>query len=237
MAKVTREKFKTYKNVFDQHAERTIFKLISQGHFDGLLGPVSIGKEANIFTALKGKKKIIVKIYRLENCDFNKMYNYIRYDTRYTGLKKKKRKIIFSWCQREFRNLLKAREAGMRVPMPITFKDNVLVIEFIGDEEPAPKLKDLIPEELYKMLVEDMKKFYKANLVHGDLSEFNILNHREKPYIIDLSQASPLDSANADELMERDIKNIVRFFKKTGLKVEEESLKKEILSNKKNKKG
>ena len=63
-----KEKFKTYKNVFDNHAERLLFKLTSQGHFDSLDIPLSIGKEANIFVATKGKEKRIVKMgeYRLE---------------------------------------------------------------------------------------------------------------------------------------------------------------------------
>jgi len=233
MAKTAKEKFKTMGNVFDLHAENNIFKLITQGHFDGLIGPISIGKEANIFAAKKGDKKVIVKIYRLETCDFNRMYDYIKFDPRYSGLKKKKRKIIFAWCQREFRNLLKARQVGMRVPMPITFRDNLLVMEFIGDREAAPKLKDSIPDnprKFYDMVVEDMRRFYKADLVHGDLSEFNILNYNEKPYIIDLSQASPLNSANAKDLIERDIKNIVRFFNKIGLKLDAEELKKRITS-------
>ncbi|MCX8147214.1 MAG: serine protein kinase RIO, partial [Candidatus Woesearchaeota archaeon] len=132
MPKIAREKFKTLKNVFDAHTENILFKLISQGHFDGLQSPISIGKEANIFTALKGSKKVIVKIYRLETCDFNRMYDYIKFDERYLNLKKNRRRVIFAWCQREFRNLMKAREANVKAPMPIAFKDNVLVMEFIG---------------------------------------------------------------------------------------------------------
>ena len=116
MPKITREKFKSMHNVFDEFTNRAIFKLISQGHFDGLQSPISIGKEANIFTALKGDRKVIVKIYRLETCDFNKMYDYIKEDPRYVNLKGKKRKIIFAWVQREFRNLLIARQASVNVP-------------------------------------------------------------------------------------------------------------------------
>ena len=70
---VTREKFKTYKNVFDNFTDRNIFKLSSQGHFDQMESPLFIGKESNVFTALKDNKRIIVKIYRLETCDFNRM--------------------------------------------------------------------------------------------------------------------------------------------------------------------
>lgn len=232
MAKIAREKFKTMGNVFDLHAEGIIFKLISEGHFDGLESPISKGKEANIFTALKAGKRVIVKIYRLETCDFNRMYDYIKYDTRYLHLKGKKRFIIFSWCQREFRNLLKAREAGVKAPTPITFKDNVLVMEFIGGKEPAPKLKDDFPSnpaEFYTKLVRYVRDFYKAGFVHGDLSEFNILNYDENPVLIDFSQASPLRSANSNDLLERDVKNINRFFSKLGVDVDND-LKKHITS-------
>ena len=86
-----KEKFKTYKNVFDNHAERLLFKLTSQGHFDSLDIPLSIGKEANIFVATKGKEKRIVKIYRVETCDFNHMFDYLRYDPRYLHIKKNRR--------------------------------------------------------------------------------------------------------------------------------------------------
>ena len=222
---MSKEKFKTMGNVFDLHTEAAIFKLMSEGHFDGLQSPVSIGKEANIFTALKGKKKVIVKIYRLETCDFNKMYDYIKYDTRYLGLKGKKRLIIFSWCQREFRNLLKAREAGVKAPTPIAFKDNVLVMECIGNRNPAPKLKDQYPKDpdkFYNLLITHVRRFYKAGFVHGDLSEFNILNYRDFPVLIDFSQASPLKSMNSQELLERDIKNINRFFSRIGAKIKDD---------------
>ena len=72
---MTQDKFKTMHNVFDNFTNLTVFKLISQGHFDGLESPVSIGKEANIFTAKKGEGRVIAKIYRLEACDFNRMYD------------------------------------------------------------------------------------------------------------------------------------------------------------------
>ena len=213
-----KEKFKTYKSVFDNFTERNLFKLISEGHFKGLIGPISIGKEANIFAAEKEDgSKVVVKIYRLETCDFNKMYSYIKYDPRYSGLKKKRRKVIFAWAQREYRNLLKVREIGIRAPTPIALKENILVMELVGNNKLAPKLKDLLPKspsKFYKKVAECMKKLHKNRLVHADLSEFNILNYNENPVFIDFSQCTPLDAPNANELLERDIKNIARFFKR-----------------------
>jgi RIO kinase 1 len=67
--------------------------------------------------------------------------------------------------------------------------------------------------------VEGIKKLYRANLVHGDLSEYNILIKNREPYIIDISQGVPLDHPLAEELLQRDVKNISRFFNKKFDKV------------------
>jgi RIO kinase 1 len=234
MAKA-REKFKVWGDVFDEFAVLTIQKLIDKGCFDYLKSPISTGKEANVFSATRGKELVAVKIYRLETCDFNRMYDYIRADPRYTGLKRKRRQVIFSWCQREYRNLMKAREAGVRVPYPIAFKNNVLVSEFIGDENPAPKLKDQIPKDLKgfsKKVFEYMKKLYHSGFVHTDLSEFNILNWKEMPVFIDLSQATTSDNPNFSDYLERDVKNVCKFFRKCGLDADNEKVLKEITSDK-----
>jgi len=232
MPKITREKFKTLKNVFDSFTERNIFKLISQGYFEGLESPIFIGKEANVFTAVKDSKKLVVKIYRLHTCDFNRMYDYIKYDPRFPNVKKQRRKTIFAWAQREYRNLLKARTAGVRVPTPITCLYNILVMEYIGDEQPAPKIKDALPKKTKKFfdeIITGIKKLYKAGLVHADLSHFNILNYKEKPVFIDMSQATPLEDPNAMQYLERDINNICNFFKKRGVKAKSEEIKKKIM--------
>jgi|SRR3989338_2595480 len=222
---MTKEKFKVMHNVFDEFTNLTLLKLISKGYIDGLESTLYVGKEANIFTALREGKRVIAKIYRLETCDFNRMYDYIKYDPRYQGLKKKKRKIIFSWVQREFRNLMKARQAGVRVPMPITFLNNVLVIEFIGKDEIAPKLKDSIPrnkKKFFNEIIDNMKKLYKDGLVHADLSSFNILNFNEEPVFIDMSQATTTEDVRSREYLERDINNIITFFNKLKIKINKE---------------
>ena len=232
MPKISREKFKSYQNVFDEFTNRNIFKLISEGYFDGLQSPIFIGKEANIFSALRDNEKVIVKIYRLETCDFNRMYDYIKEDPRYVNLKGKKRKIIFAWVQREYRNLLKAREIGLHVPKPITFKENILVMEFIGKKEIAPKLKDSLPKDKKKFadtIIKDIKKLYQAGLVHADLSAFNILNYDNEPVFIDFSQTSPIKVSQSGEFLNRDITNIVNFFNKNGLKLNKERILRNIL--------
>ena len=229
-----KEEFKTWGDVFDAFTQRTVYKLITRGHFEGLESPVSIGKESNVFSALrKDGTKVIVKIYRLETCDFNRMYDYIKGDSRFDRLKKGKRNIIFQWVQREYRNLMKAREANISVPTPLTFLNNVLVLEFIGDDgSVALKLKDGTPKnpkDFFERIILNMKKLHNAGLVHADLSAFNILNHGEKPVFIDFSQCTTLDSSRAMEYLERDIRNICLFFKKIGLKADEAKVKEQIV--------
>ena len=234
MAKTTREKFKTFGNVFDNFTIRNLFELSSRGFFEeGSLSPISIGKESNVFSAKGKNDKVILKIYRLEACDFNRMYKYIRNDPRFLGLKKQRRKIIFAWAQREYRNLFRAREADVKVPKPITFLNNILIMEFIGNKEAAPKLKDSAPADLkkcYNKIKKYIRNFYKAGFVHGDLSEFNILNFNDNPVLIDLSHSIPVKSPGASELVERDVKNICRFFMKHRVKLDYKKELKEIIS-------
>jgi RIO kinase 1 len=223
-----REIWKVYGNVFSKHSLDLLFQMSSQGHFEELESTISVGKEANIFTAKnKHDDRIIVKIYRLENCNFSKMYEYLNQDPRYTSLNKKTRLIIFAWTQREYRNLMLAREV-IKVPKPIAFKDNILLMEFIGDNDPAPELKDSPPKnpkKFYKKVTDNMKKLFDKGMIHGDLSPFNILNYNEEPVFIDFSQSTMTTANNAKELITRDVKNICIYFRKFFPISEEDELK------------
>ncbi len=230
MPRPPKEKHKTLKHVFDDFTERNLFKLSARGYFDELESPVSMGKEGNIFTARKRDKKVIVKIYRLSTCDFFKMYEYLRADPRFK-VEKQQRKIIFVWAKREYSNLLKARKAGVRVPTAHGFLSNILVMEMIGDEGPAPLLKYAPPKDAKKFFKEvllQMKKLHKAGMVHADLSAFNIINFNEKPYLIDLSQSTTKENPRYEEFLKRDIKNVCSYFKKLKLKIDEEKILAEI---------
>ena len=231
-----RESFKTYKNVFDEKTLRVLFKLESEGYFEDLASPVSIGKESNVFTARRPDGTyVILKIYRVNVADFKRMYRYIAADQRFEGLSNQHRKVIFAWAQREYRNLLIASKAGANVPVPYAVRDNVLVMEMIGEKNhPARRLKDSKPKNVKKFsdkLIHDVKLFCNAGFVHGDLSEYNILNYNDEPYIIDFSHGINLDAPNADKLLERDVQNLCRYFSKFNIKLD---VKKILLDLKEN---
>ena len=234
MRRTLSERFKTYGNVFDHFTVRTVIELSSKLDFDAYsLSPLFIGKESNVFLCERKDDLMVLKLYRLESCDFNRMYDYIRCDPRFTSLKRQRRKVIFAWAQREYRNLHKAREGGVRVPTPYAFLNNVLAMEMVGDEDPASKAKDNPPADMgafFRLVVEQMKLLHKAGLVHGDLSPFNILNHRDAPVLIDFSQATPTDAPNSMELLTRDVRNVCKYFVKSGVPADQEQVKAEIIA-------
>ena len=219
MPRYSREEWKTYKNVFDKFTENVLLKLQGQGHFDELLGPLTLGKEANVFVGSRRDGFVAIKIYRTMNCNFNKMHDYLIHDERYMSIKNNKRKVIMSWVQREFTNLLIAREK-IHVPTPYAVSSNVLCMEFIGEGRvPAPMLKDQVPADIqvfYDKVRAAMEGLRESGLVHGDLSPFNILNLDGEPIFIDFSQTTTLQSPNSRELYVRDLENVNNYFAKHG---------------------
>jgi RIO kinase 1 len=164
------------------------------------------------------------------------MRKFIIGDPRFKKLPHNTSKIIYLWASKEYKNLKRAYKVELSVPKPIHIKNNILIMEYIGfGSIPAPKLKDIKkpknPSELLKTIFNFIKVLYqKANLVHGDLSEFNILYHNQKPIIIDISQAVDTQHPKAEIYLVRDIKNISYYFKKLGVNIpNQESIYYEII--------
>ncbi len=226
---------KSYDEVFDQQNLMIIYKMLSDGIFDKLDFAVSTGKEGNVFRAsTKDGKFVAVKIYRTSTSTFRDMAKYVHGDPRFKGLTSShKRKLIYAWANKEYLNLKALTRAGVRVPKPIAQRQNVVVMEYIGDEtEPARELRDVPlddPEDVARKILKYMRLAYqKARLVHSDISEFNILMLRGEPVIIDVGQAVLIDHPNALEWLERDVGNVVRYFRKHGVKLDAASELEEI---------
>tara|TARA_Y100000310_G_C20696549_1_gene826131 strand:- start:215 stop:907 length:693 start_codon:yes stop_codon:yes gene_type:complete len=221
---MSKNKFIAYGNVFDQSTLRGLFKLSSQGYFDEIKSPVKIGKESNVFTVESGDELRIVKVYRTA-ASFAKMMNYMKPDPRYMNVKGSKLTVVYAWAKKEFANLLKARKGGVTVPTPYAVHKNILCMEMVGDSEPAPMLHKRAPDNVelfYKRLRRELKKLYKAKLVHTDISEYNILNLNDKPVLIDFSHAVDLRYPGVEKFLMRDINNLVRYFGRFGLDLDAE---------------
>ncbi len=228
---------KVRSEVFDEPTLKTLYSLSNNGVITALGGSISTGKEANVFHALGPESiELAIKIYRIKTSDFKAMQNYIIGDHRFTHVKRTKKDMVFAWTKKEFRNLARARKAQVRVPEPIKYKQNVLVMEFMGKDGVAfPLLKHAAANVdniggVYTIIIGYMKKLYQnAHLVHADLSEYNVLlDSKETPIFIDMGQSVLLDHPHATVFLRRDVSNIVNFFRAAGVDASEAEALREI---------
>ncbi|HLE35200.1 MAG TPA: RIO1 family regulatory kinase/ATPase, partial [Nitrososphaerales archaeon] len=164
-----------------------------------------------------------VKIYLVASAEFKHRMQYIAGDPRFGKIKKGMRNIVNLWARKEFKNLKTAYEAKVPVPEPIHMKDNVLVMEFIGENGvPAPTLNKCdVTQKHYTEVLKAASKLYKAKLVHADLSEYNVFLHGKKIMLFDFGSAVDIRHPNSQAFLVRDISNINKFFSKKGIKVYE----------------
>ncbi|MGQ4556381.1 serine/threonine-protein kinase Rio1 [Halobellus sp. GM3] len=226
------DQFKVEQSVFDDATFAAIYKLVQDGHIDAFGGPISTGKEANVYEALgsegEDERDVAVKIYRINASNFRQMSEYLEGDPRFESIGNDKKRIVLAWTQKEFANLSRARQAGVRVPEPIAVERNVLVMELVGlVEERARRLAEVDvenPETAYEVVREYMRRLHAAGLVHGDLSEYNMIIHDGELVVIDLGQAVTVHHPNAGEFLRRDCRNVAAFFRRQGLGVTADEL-------------
>ncbi len=234
----TREKdsdaLKTYDQVFDRACLLVLQQLIGDDVFATLDYPVSTGKEAVVFhaTTSDGTGKA-VKIYRITNSTFKTIAVYIQGDPRFKHVRRATKPTIFAWAQKEYQNLVRMQDAGVRVPTPSRVEANVLVMEYIGDETmPAPLLRNATledPQAVFNDVVANLRAMRKAALVHADLSEYNLLFWDGHVVVIDVGQAVPMDHPMAPDWFRRDLNNVAHFFHRLRLNVTPASLEKAVL--------
>ncbi len=223
-----REARKTYDEVFDRRTLLNLQKLISDGTIATLDYPVSTGKEGNVFRASGRRGPRAVKIYRTSNATFRTISRYIEGDPRFPRVGGNRRKLTYAWANKEFKNLQRMLDHGVRVPRPYRCRENVLVMRYLGSARgPAPELRQVAigdPEGLFTLLLQDMRGIHRAKLVHGDLSEYNVLLWRRRPYVIDVGQAVSAEHPRAEAWFRRDMKNMARYFTHIGREVDADEL-------------
>jgi RIO kinase 1 len=229
MLQKRQEEFKVIEEVFDRPTLQGVYKLFHQNVIERIHGVVKAGKEARIYWGQDPEgAELAIKIYYTSTADFRKgMMQYIQGDPRFKRIRKSPRGIIYTWTQKEYKNLQLVEGAGVKAPRPIAFNRNILVMTFIGtDGVPAPLLREvdpLDPEDFYRKLLDDVKTLYeKARIVHGDLSEYNIMVWEENPVIFDVSQAMLTSHPLSDTLIQRDITNINSYFRRLGVETQDQ---------------
>lgn len=202
-------------------------EIASKLNIDYYLGAISSGKEAKVYPAktVDGKYYAVKIYYVSTSASKRAIQKYTFGDKRFEDIKvTNTRQLIITWARKEFKNLSIMYESGVNVPKPILVEENILVMDFIGENgKRAPLLKELSEDEITKDLYDEVISqleimVNKAKLVHGDLSEYNIMVW-DKVYIIDVSQAISIESENAIDLLIRDIENVNRFFSSKGIEV------------------
>ncbi len=209
---------------------KSIEPLVRDGLVDEVLRPLKSGKEAAVYVVLSEGEIRCAKVYKdVNKRGFHKQAQYqegrkVRNSRQARAMEKSSRfgrqQQEEVWQNAEVDALYRLAAAGVRVPQPYNFVEGVLLMELVTDEHgnAAPRLNDLELSreqalEYHGLLIKEVVRMLCAGLVHGDLSEYNILVDGNGPVIIDLPQA--VDAAannNAARMLERDVDNLADYF-------------------------
>jgi len=204
--------------------------LIEDGLIDDVIRQLMSGKEATVYVVRCGEDVRCAKVYKEANKrSFRQSVDYTegrkvkssrQARAMAKGSKYGKQAQEEAWQTAEVDALYRLADAGVKVPKPYNFYEGVLIMELVTDAtgNAAPRLNDIVftAEDAlmhHKTLLKEVVRMLCAGIVHGDLSEFNILLGSEGPVIIDLPQAVDAAGNNhASTMLERDIGNLSAFF-------------------------
>ncbi|PGH29836.1 Atypical/RIO/RIO1 protein kinase [[Emmonsia] crescens] len=227
----------TSEQVLDPRTRMILLQMINRNVVSEVNGCLSTGKEANVYHAVSYPEddgeplQRAIKVYKTSILVFKDRDKYVSGEFRFRQgyNKSNNRAMVKVWAEKEMRNLKRLYAAGIPCPEPLYLRLHVLVMGFLGNSKgfAAPRLKDVDlagpdPEEqwraLYIELLGHMRTMYQeCRLVHADLSEYNILYHQNKLYIIDVSQSVEHDHPRSLEFLRMDIKNVTDFFRRKGV--------------------
>ncbi len=193
---------------------------VENGLVDEVVSVLATGKEADVYVGLWKKIPLALKVYRLHKTPHKKR-SAIGYSVDRMG----------QIAANEFTMLEKAYRAGIPVPTPARRADNMFTMRFLGDETKARRIRDLDLDEPEKYAGEALgivEKLLDAFIVHGDLSEYNLLLFRDRIFVIDFPQAVDLSSRpnrhrrfeEAKPLLRRDLENVARYFSQYDVEVD-----------------
>lgn len=232
----TGKDLKTWGEVFDQPTVMTLHRMLRAGILKSIDYPVKTGKEANVFKGtMEDGLDVALKIYRINTATFRHILKYIEGDPRFRSVPRDRRELVHAWARKEYRNLERFRQASVDVPIPYKHLNNVIVMEYLANEDgPARSLKQDPPEDpqaVFEKLWGDYRKLLDgARSVHADFSEYNILMPRGQPRIIDCGQAVLDTHPMAEEFVQRDLRVFAKYFRSLSVEVDEAQLIGEALN-------
>lgn len=216
----------TVEGVLDPRTRLILYKLVNSNILQEINGCVSAGKEANVYYGVAGDgSPVALKVYKTSILVFKDREQYVSGEFRFQRYcKSNPRKMVRTWAEKEARNLGRLQEGGVLAPAVRLLRQHVLVMEFLGEDGwPAPRLKEVkFPsltalDNCYLDLCCTMRKIYaRCRLIHGDLSEYNLLLFRGRVVVIDVSQSVEKDHPRAMDFLRRDIVNVNAFFRSKG---------------------
>uniref|UniRef100_A0AC35TIR0 Serine/threonine-protein kinase RIO3 n=1 Tax=Rhabditophanes sp. KR3021 TaxID=114890 RepID=A0AC35TIR0_9BILA len=209
----------TYEQGLDEDTRLIIFKQIQKEELDLVEGIIASGKESIVLHGRKADDHFAIKVYKKTLSEFKNRGDYVKDDFRF----KNPRNVLEIWSEKEYLNLKRLNKEGINAPQPIFHAKNVMIMRMVGGDSPALKLKNLTfeDEDSKQDIFQDVKQilidmYKKCKLVHGDLSEFNLLYDEGKVYVIDVSQSMDLSHPRALNYLVRDIQNVLSFFTNIG---------------------
>ena len=216
------EDYQVFDNVFDVPTLLAINDLRSEGVIGEVKGSLAAGKESKVYLASAPDGTMLtLKIYLTVSAEFKKRMQYIAGDPRFSDIKRGSRSLMTTWARKEFKNMQAAHAAGVRVPAAVAVKKNVLVMEYVTDSEgdAARPIGDLdVTDDDYQQVVEQVATLYqKAQLVHADMSEYNVFRSERGIMLFDFGSAVDIKHPNSKQFLVRDVQNINRFFEKRGI--------------------
>jgi RIO kinase 1 len=203
---------------------------IENGLVDGTIAVLGTGKEADVYLGTWNGAYLVLKVYRLHRTPHKKK-SMIGYAVDRMG----------AIAAREFTILQKAYRAGVAVPTPARRADNMFTMRFLGDEVKAPLLKDFVPdnpERLAGLAMKLVEQLLDAHIVHGDLSEYNLLCWDDRLFVIDFPQAVDFSSRmdrhqrieEAKPLLHRDLTNLENYFAGYDVELDAKELYERLLA-------
>jgi RIO kinase 1 len=220
------EEMESLEEVFDRSTLMIVYRMLNRGYLKSIHGVVRSGKEARIYWGHgKRNRPIAIKIFLTTSREFKKgRLAYIQGDQRFKNVRKDTKSLVDLWALKEYKNLRQAESAGVRVPEAIRVEGNVLLMEFLGrNGVPCPLLRETPlnhPGRTYDDIAEAVKRLYqKARLVHGDLSEYNIMMLGLRPVLFDFAQAVTVEHPMAQTFLDRDLMQLNQYFERIGVAV------------------